>query len=60
MKNIAKWIVGGIFIAMALAIVFVKAGKGQKNGQSGGTQTAEILQAAGGGATSFARALEGG
>lgn len=58
MRKIAEWLIAGFFIAIALSIVFVKAG--QKGGVSGGQQSAMVIQAAGSGVSDVAAALEGG
>ena len=55
--DIARWAVFGFFAAIIAAIVFVKAGS--KGGQSGGQQTATVLQAGGGALAQVASGLEG-
>lgn len=47
----------GFFIAVALSIIYVSAGR--FGGRSGGQQTADILSAASGGLSSLANSLEG-
>jgi len=58
MKDIARWAVFGFFGAIIAAIVFVKAGAG-KSGQSGGQQTATIIQSFGDAGAKVASGLEG-
>jgi len=58
MKDIAKWAIFGFFGAIIAAIVFVKAGSG-KSGQSGGQQSAAILQGFGDAGAKIASGLEG-
>ncbi len=57
MKDIAKWAVFGFFGAIIAAIVFVKAGA--KGGQSGGRQSAAVINAGGDAAAKLASGLEG-
>lgn len=57
MKDIARWFVFGFFGAIIAVIVFVKAGN--KGGQSGGQQTATIINAGGDAAAKLASGLEG-
>jgi hypothetical protein len=55
----AKWleyITIGFFGCIALAIIYVKAGK---SGQTGGQQTGAIISGMGGAASQVASALEG-
>jgi len=49
---------GLLALAVIAAIVFVQAGK--LGGESGGSQTAKILQAAGGASSSLISAIETG
>jgi hypothetical protein len=58
LNKIAQWLIWGFFGAIALGIVFVKAG--QKGGRSGGQQSADIITAGASGLASTASALEGG
>lgn len=58
MKGIAQHIVLGVFVVLALVIIFVKAG--QKSGVSGGQQSSQIIGAASQGFASGVTALEGG
>lgn len=53
-----KWFILGFFGVAALGTIFVQAGKG--GGESGGAQTAKILDAAGGGLGQLASSLETG
>ncbi len=53
-----KWFILGFFGVAALGTIFVQAGKG--GGQSGGAQTAQILDSAGGALGSLASSLETG
>ncbi len=57
MRRFLEIVVIGFFLAIAMAIIFVKAGRG--GGQSGGEQTATILKAGGGALAELARSLEG-
>lgn len=57
MRDIARWAFIGFFGVIALAIVFVKAGKG--GGKSGGDQAASIIQASAGGIANVGSSLEG-
>lgn len=57
MKDILRWAFVGFFGVIALAIVFVKAGKG--GGKSGGEQSAMIIKAGGGAISDVASSLEG-
>lgn len=60
MQNFARIIevfVIGFFLAVALSIIFVSAGR--FGGRSGGQQSADILNAASGGLSSIANSLEG-
>lgn len=57
MKDLGAKIIGGVFLAIVLVIVFVKAGGPGK--PSGAAQTATILNAAGSNASTMIKALEG-
>jgi len=60
MQNFARIIevfVIGFFIAVALSIIYVSAGR--FGGRSGGQQSADILNAASGGLSGIANSLEG-
>jgi hypothetical protein len=57
MKDIAKWAIFGFFGAIIAVIVFVKAGA--KGGQSGGQQTATVMNAGGDALAKVAGGLEG-
>jgi hypothetical protein len=58
MKDFLHWAVLGFFGAIIAAIIFVKAGKG--TGQSGGQQSAAIINATGSSLGQVASSLEGG
>jgi hypothetical protein len=57
-KGLLQHIVFGVFVAIGMAIIFVKAG--QKSGVSGGQQASQIIGASGQAFTSGVTALEGG
>ena len=60
MQNLSRVIevfVIGFFIAVALSIIYVSAGR--FGGRSGGQQSADIINAASGGLSSMAASLEG-
>ena len=56
--NIFNSAIGVIMLAVIAAIIFVQAGR--FSGESGGSQTAKILQAAGGASASLISAIETG
>ena len=56
MRRFAEIVGYGFFIAIALVIVFVQAGT---TGESGGRQTADILNSGSEGLAKIATALEG-
>lgn len=56
MKQILGLAVTGFFVAVVFAIVFVQAGR---SGQSGGQQSATILDASGSAISNVAKGLEG-
>lgn len=58
MSNIAKTFFVGFFTVIALAIIFVQAGK--QTNRSGGQQTADIAYGLGGGLSQLGSALETG
>lgn len=58
MKDALQWFVFGFFGVIAAFIIFVRAG--QLGGATGGKQTADIINAAGGSVASLASSLEGG
>lgn len=57
MKEVLRWAFIGFFGVIALGIVFVKAGKA--GGQSGGQQSAAIIQASGNAIANVGSSLEG-
>lgn len=57
MKDILRWAFVGFFGVIALAIVFVKAGRG--GGKSGGDQAATIVSASAKGIADIGSSLEG-
>lgn len=58
MSSVLDKVVFGVFFAIALVIIFVRAG--QFGGATGGTQTAQIIGALNAGASNFVQTLTGG